>query len=275
MNKLSLKLFTITKKIKNKLFKEDIFQSYKEALEKCSIKGYENEDVVSLVKAKAISYRQIIEKEQYLKINPGVIALLEVAKRMPNIFGRIVIFDFGGADGIYYLQIRKCLPADIKILWCVIETAEMVSEMKDLETEELRFFESTKDALNYSGHPPQIFHTSGTIQYTPDPIFFISEICNSGANYLVFNRQSLTRNDRSIISIQTSLLSWHGEGTLPKGFKDRIIKYPHTNVSKSEFEKILLDKYKILYTYDDSSGVKMVNREDIIGLCYICEINKS
>jgi len=271
MNNLSSRLFTLSRKIRKKLLKEEVFQSYKEALEKCSIKAYENENVISLVKAKAKAYRENIAKEKPLKIKPGVIALLELTKRVHDNGEQIIIFDFGGADGIYYLQLRKCLPPEKRLLWCVIETAEMASEMKEFETSELKFFTSVRDALSYSGNPPHIFHTSSAVQYTPDPLFFIREICNSGAAYLVFNRQSITRNDKSIISIQTSLLSWHGEGDLPKGFVDRVIKYPHTNVPKSEFEKTILEKYNVLYTYEDSSGIKTVNKEDIMGLCYVCE----
>lgn len=167
------------------------------------------------MKVKALSYRNVINENHLLKINIGVIALLDVFKRPPTSLNRIVIFDFGGADGIYYLQLRRCLPVETNLLWCVIETAEMVTAKKDLKTDELKFFASSKVALIHAGNPPQIFHTSGAIQYTPDPLFFISNICRPGAPYLIFNRQSLNGSGKSFVSIQTSLLSWHGEGSLP------------------------------------------------------------
>jgi len=271
MNKIGSKFFSLSQKIKYKLFKEDVFLDYKEALNSCSKNGYENNDIIALVKRKAISYRELIKKEKYLKVKIGVIPLLELVNRISANQEKIVIYDFGGADGIYYLQLRKCLPLKTKILWYVIETPEMVNEMKDLESDELKFFDSIENAKQETGEIPNIFHTSGTLQYTSNPIENLEKICNAGAEFLVFNRSSLINSEDNLISIQTSLLSWHGEGMLPEGFNEKVIKYPHSNISKKKFEDTLFGNYNILYTYEDSSGIKKLNQEDIVGLCYVCQ----
>lgn len=92
--------------------------------------------------------------------------------------------------------------------------------------------------------------------------------------YMIFNRQSLSPENFDIISVQTSFLSWHGAGEVPKNFKERIIKYPHTSIRSERFEKAVLEKYDILYTFPESSGIKRTNKLKIAGISYFCANKK-
>ncbi|PWT73117.1 MAG: hypothetical protein C5B59_14355 [Bacteroidetes bacterium] len=272
MTKIELMLFRLRKKLKGKLKREMVYPTYEKALKFCSMKGYENDDIINTVKIKTTNYRKALRTAEYPIINVGIMPILQAIHKLGIYHRRIVVFDFGGADGIYYLQSRKCLKHDIELLWCVVETAEMANAMKEFETDELKFFDSLSKAIEFCGHGPDIFHTSSTIQYTLDPLYFLKQICNSEARYLVFNRQSLNRNNYSLITTQTSLLSWHGQGSLPANFDDKIVMYPHTNLSQTLFEEVLTEKYLIEFAYEDLSGVKNVNKEPIVGLCYFCEL---
>jgi len=269
MNKWELTLFKWRRKLRDKFANEQIFNSYADARQYCSANDYENDEIINLVKAKSINYRKELLQTSFPKINMGVMPILQAIQ---NTDGSVVIFDFGGADGIYYLQTRRCVPLSVQLIWCVIETPKMCAAMKEFETEELKFFPGIAEASNHVKRNPDIFHTSSTLQYTEDPLKYLALICNAGAKFLVFNRQSLTRGDAALVSVQTSLLSWHGQGSLPSGFTERVIQYPHTNIPQQEFERVISSNYEIIYAFEDSSGVKTVNKEPIAGTCYFCRM---
>ena len=121
-----------------------------EALNECSKYGYQNSNIVNEVKEKAKRYRTSISNQEFIEINIGVLVLLDAVNRLDNFQSPIIVFDFGGAYGIYYLQLRKCLNETVKILWCVIETPEMVNTMKEFETNELKFYSSIQEAKKKS-----------------------------------------------------------------------------------------------------------------------------
>jgi putative methyltransferase (TIGR04325 family) len=274
MNYLQKKLFNIERRAKKKFLREKIYNNYHDALRACTKKGYENRAIIESVKTKGIAYRSKLGQQEYPALNIGVVSLLDIIHQVAPPPAGISVIDFGGADGIYYLQVRKCISPETKFRWHVVETPEMSAAMKDFETDELKFFSSIREAREKLGVSPLIFHTSGTLQYTPSPYDSLHEICESKAAYAVFNKQSLVNGSNDIVSIQKSLLSWHGDGPIAENFEDKIIKYPHTNIRKSEFELILKKHYKIIYTYEDSSGIKPVNKENIAGTCYVCKLQE-
>src|SRR5690606_13031731 len=135
--------------------------------------------------------------------------------------------------------------------WIVVETDPMTVVMKKYETDELYFCSSLEDAFNRTDGKIDITFTSGAIQYTRDPYKTINDLLNLNSSIIIFNRVSFSLEEYDIISIQTSLLSWHGlQMPKPKGFREKVIKYPHTNIQKKKFEELIFDKYKLLYTFE-------------------------
>jgi hypothetical protein len=117
-----------------------------------------------------------------------------------------------------------------------------------------------------------VFYTSGTIQYTPDPYYFLKLISDSKARFKIFNRQSLNVGNKDLWTVQSSRLSWHGGTELQlAGVADREIRYPHVNIALAHFEKIVTEKNTVLYTFEEQSGVQKVNKENIIGKSYVME----
>ena len=164
-----------------------------------------------------------------------------------------------------------CISEKIKLNWYVIETTAMVHTFKELETGNLFFRDDLSkilDELEYI----DILHTACAFQYTPNPEYFLKLMCDSKATYKIFNRQSLNFNNQNLWTIQRSLLSWHGSKENKVAFEDCEIKYPHLNMSLKNFEEIVKTKNKILYTYEDSTGIKKVNREKIIGRSYVVQL---
>jgi putative methyltransferase (TIGR04325 family) len=181
----------------------------------------------------------------------------------------INVIDFGGADGGHYLLIRQLIKPETRLKWTVVETAEMVKAMHIFATDELSFCDNLDDAIQKMGKI-DILHTAGTIQYTPNPYQFVEKMVHSAADYLIFNRQSLNQNDADLITIQRSLLSWHGSNDVKSAaFVDCEIRYPHTNISLKKFEEMVQQRFAITYTYEDITGVKKVPKETIVGKSYV------
>jgi putative methyltransferase (TIGR04325 family) len=252
------------------LFGDTIYNSYSEALKDCVSNGYENSAIINFAQEKTKLYRQNIANGVIPHvINLNIFPLLSLINELAKTKKSINIIDFGGGDGGHYLLIRQLLSSEIRLKWQVVETPEMAKGMKAFETDELSFSDNLDDTLQKT-EKINILYTSGTLQYTPNPYQFIQKMLDSDADYVVFNRQSMNANDRDLITIQRSLLSWHGSNDIKTvQFVDREIRYPHTNISLVTFEAIALKKHAIVQIFDDASGVKKVNKEKIVGRSYI------
>ncbi|RAJ83138.1 putative methyltransferase (TIGR04325 family) [Chitinophaga dinghuensis] len=258
-------------KFRKKFLKEKIYPSYAEASANCSDKLYENKEIVHLVASKANS-----PVSTHKPINPGVIAALELVNKiyLQQQATPVTVIDFGGGDGDYYHTTRLLVSPFINMKWIVVETPAMAEAMQANQTKELFFVSSLDKAMEIAGHVDIVF-TSGAVQYTPDPQQTIADLCKIKAAFMVFNRQSLSEEDFNIISIQSSPLSWHGSGgKLPDTFIEKIVRYPHTSLRRELFEQTLSShNYQTIYTFPEHTGIKKVNKLNVAGISYVCQIN--
>ncbi|MBV8255592.1 MAG: methyltransferase, TIGR04325 family [Chitinophaga sp.] len=262
--------FHLRKKFNNRILKEKTYNTYAEAAEKCKRSLYEDNAIVQLLadKAKDNSFTTPTSKP----LNPGCLALADVISRhLIEYPGKLVtVIDFGGGNGDYYYNTRRVLNNDVQLKWVVVETPAMAQVLQPYQTKELFFADTIEKAMSLVDNKLDILFTSGTLQVMPDPYQTIEMLCNTNSNYMVFHRQSLSLENFDIISIQTSLLSWHGSTKLPENFKEKIIKYPYTSIQRSRFEDQLKNtKYQLLYTFDEGTGVKRVNNYNVKGTSYI------
>lgn len=271
---LSIIRYKINKRL-TFLFGEKNYKTYEEALLNTNNpNGYENEAISNSLKIKAKHFINKITdiSETYHFENPNIFALSSLINALAINKTVLNIIDFGGINGGHYLEISKIVPK-VKFHWQVVETSEMVSKMKSFSDEYLTFSDDL-DKVIFETKPIDIFYTSCTILYTPQPYEFLKKIINSGASYIVFNRQSLSKTDNDIIRIQNSLLSWHGsKQVLQNHFKDCVIQYPQTNMSVKKFETLIKDKYEILYTFTDNSGLLTEQpNKNLIGKSYVLKL---
>lgn len=261
--------------IRRLFFKEKVYKSYHEAAVKCPSELYQQESIIHLVTERAKQFRTKISVNGAIchMENVGALCLLDAINRLSLALKNqsIIVLDFGGGDGSYYWYVRKSLARHIHLQWYVIETPAMVIAMQEFSTNELHFVFSIQEALQKTENKADIVFASGSIQYTEKPWQTLNDLLSAEATYMIFNRQSLSLENFDIISIQSSLLSWHGAGSIPTGFSDRLIKYPHTSIRLCCFEETIKEKYNILYTYPEISGVKHTNKLKVIGLSYLCE----
>jgi putative methyltransferase (TIGR04325 family) len=229
----------------------EFFSSYEAALEKCGRTGYENEEIVNVVFHKT---NRLKENAQMQSVGEhaaqsllGILYFLQQTKAMT-----IKVLDFGGACGAHYFLIRRIVDTKISMHWAVVETPKMTKKAKLLETKELKFYGHISDAMT-SIAQCDLFHSSGAIQYVPDPQKTLEEIVSCGAKFLSLNRLALSTKEK-IIVIQESLLSANGPGEMTRGIQDRICKYPITYFPKEALETIIKTRYVTKFTYPETKG---------------------
>lgn len=244
------------------------YETYNDALKDCTQDAYEAEELINVIFKKTKKLAQEIEFNNTINIshvtaNSLVAFIYPLTIQFPK--ERVIkIIDFGGACGAHYFQIRAFLKKEIKLLWMVVETPAMVKFAKSLENEELKFTISLTEAKKQLGDV-DLVHSSGTLQCVDNSFKYLNELIGLNAKWLFFGRLGLNKKDRDVITIHTSKLSWNGVGELPAGHEDKWIKYPFTFLAEKKFFNILNEKYKIISTFDDNSGIYSIIDEEIMG----------
>jgi putative methyltransferase (TIGR04325 family) len=185
----------------------------------------------------------------------------------------INVLDFGGSSGLHYFQARTILNKSLKLNWIVVETPAMVEHAKELESDELRFSASLKEAQEKFDNI-DIIITSGTLQCVDDPQKYLNELLNCNAKWILFTRLGLNQLDRDVIIVFKTSLAKNGVGELPEGYVDREVRYPFTFHSEKKFIETIEKKYKIVSKFDDKTGSFPIVNEDITGYGLLC-LNKN
>lgn len=212
------------------------YASYAEALARCD--GYEDADIVGTVYAKTVANRSL----PLTPTNAFTLLSLLVGRR---------VLDFGGACGIEYFNARRLIPAWHKLDWTVVETPAMVAKAVTLANDELHF------ASSLDGLAADVVHTSGTLQCVDDPLGYLRRLLAVDAEHIVFNRLGLSTG-AEVVTVHESMLSWNGPGPMPAGIPDRIVRYPFVFPSKADFMALLNERYEVVATFSDDSGIFQV-----------------
>ena len=162
------------------------------------------------------------------------------------------------------------IPDEIKLNWIVVETEQMVKSAisRGLAKGELRFasrIEDVTDAVDF-------VHSSSTLQYVPAPIDFLNRLIACNASAMLFNRMLFNKHDADIITVQRSLLSANGPGSLPPGYADREIRYPHTAIAIGKVMAAMqAGGYDCFSEFEETSGKISLGKEDVLakGLLFL------
>lgn len=234
----------IARRIVRRLVPRPQFASYAEALARCD--GYESADIVGTVYAKTVANRAL----PLTSTNAFTLLSLLVGG------GRVL--DFGGACGAEYFNARRLVPASRRLEWTVVETPAMVARAAPLANDELRFVTSL------AGQQPDVVHSSGTLQCVDDPLGYLRQLVDLGAEHIVLNRLGLSLGDQ-VVAIHDSMLSWNGPGPMPAGMPDRLVRYPFVFPSRDAFMGILTQRYDVVATFADDSGIFPVRGARVAG----------
>jgi putative methyltransferase (TIGR04325 family) len=275
-----MKLSAIVKKIAPPVILEMVlslpeFRSWDEALKKSTESAYENNKLTKLVLEKTKDYRNKLSNGIILINNSEIQTLtaLGIALSSQQYPTKITVLDFGGACGAHFF-LAKNIFSTVEFDWRVVETVEMVREARNLESSELHFYSNIEDAVANT-NSVHLVHSSGTLQYMPDPYTSLEQLVNIKADYILLSRLGVTPETSEIITIQKHMMSLNGPGIAPKDFKDEICIYPCQYPIRSKIESILSESYAIKFLNDDPSGKFSVGSRKITGLTYFCENKKS
>jgi putative methyltransferase (TIGR04325 family) len=174
------------------------------------------------------------------------------------------VLDFGGAAGGHYFHVRSTLSKKTVLRWAVVETSTMVKMARVFENDAIRFFESIQSAKEWL-EDCDFVHSSGALQYTPDPYLCTRELMDVGAGYLLLTRLNLTQGSQDVVAVQRAMLSWNGIGPMPTGLSDREVRYPVFAMRQSEFEALVHHRYSPQIRFDDQTGVHPVAGHPMVG----------
>ncbi len=252
-----------------------VFLNYQDALKLCTTDAYEERELIEVILKKTKRFSENLKSEIIPISETAAYSLLSAVNPIiESKTNNINVLDFGGACGAHYFNLRSLMDEDLKLNWVVVETPTMVKYAKELETDELSFFDNFTDAINKLGKV-DLLHTSGTLQCVDNPQKYLDEILNCNAKWLLFNRLGLNNLDRDVVTIHSSKLSWNGIGDLPEGYTDRWVKYPFNFPSETKFLKTLEEKYLLVAKFNDQSGMYVVNGEEIVGYGLLCRLKTS
>lgn len=248
-----------------------VFPTYQDALKRCTTDAYEEKELIEVILKKTKRFSENLNSE-ILSIGEttayGVLPIINPI--IENKEKKVHVLDFGGACGAHYFHVRSFINKALKLNWVVVETPTMVKYAKELENDELSFCDNLEEATSKLGNI-DLLHTSGTLQCVDDPYKYLRSLLNCKAKYILFNRLGLNKQDKDIITIHSSKLSWNGIGALPEGYRDRWIRYPFTFQSEPKFLKAVEEKYSFVAKFNDLSGMYPINGEDIVGYGLLCK----
>lgn len=174
-----------------------------------TVEGYEHPELVAEIFAKTVSAKPVGD--------------------WPAIRGTETVLDFGGACGIHY---KLALTEQPMIRWAVVETAAMVQEASKLATERLRFFDNVQSAVDWLGHV-DLVHSSGALQYAPQPLETAKRLANIGAPRMEWRRLFLS--DLPVREMQRSMMIENGPAFR---FSTKAVVYERQSLSRKEFEEL-------------------------------------
>lgn len=172
-----------------------------------AIEGYEHPELVDVVFRKTLAYQR----------SEAV---------WPETASASTVLDFGGGCGVHYKQAQS--PAR----WAVVETPAMVARAQDLATDRLRFFATIAEAVSWLG-TVDVMHSNGAIQYVPDPLKALEDLCETGAKKMLWRRVTLSPNS-TVHDVQTTYLADNGPGRIEIA-EDKIARYARTHISEWAF----------------------------------------
>ncbi|HEX2921204.1 MAG TPA: methyltransferase, TIGR04325 family [Bacteroidales bacterium] len=238
------------------------YKTYSEALiASSSSKGYEDPYLVRTIFEETKEYQNSLKEEKEIFIDQTIILTLLPFSLIKN-KETINILDIGGACGIHFYPIKKIFNEVHNLKWTIVETEALTRISKPFESEDLKFFSNVDEAAKTLKDIDLII-ASGVIQYCENPKDILTKITRLGAEFVLITRLSLTTSKEEIITVQRSLLSQNSFERLPNGTIDRVIKYPHTTISESDFNAIIQEEYKIKLRFEDQSGILKNNSDEL------------
>lgn len=202
---------------------------------------------MSIIK-NTLEYSAFLSKENSIPITSLRTALPFAIGEVQH---RITVLDFGGGAGTTYFEAKHFFP-NKDFRWIVLETKIMANMAQSLN--------STADELEFISDFSELQNTkidfviaNSSLQYTDNPIDYLTKLTNLKAKYLYITRMPLTNSD-SIKVQQISRLGDNGPQIDGKSVDTSIISIQATVVSRNEFEDTLARLYQVKHRILEEKG---------------------
>lgn len=245
------------------------FASFDDALLFCGTDGYKQTEIVDVVVAKTLIENSKIEADGVLNLD-SLRTVIGIAGSQPS--KGLTVIDFGGAAGAHYTTARSVLGKSFPLRWHVVETEEMAAVAGAVLADDSVKFFSTVDSAAAGLEDVDLILASGVLPYTRDPMGTLKSILALQAKHVFVTRNVLGESNEEIITIQRSPLANHGQGQMPKGFKDREISFPVTIVPREKFELTAQLTYRIRFRTSEDKKVHRHNGETIDMFGYFLDL---
>jgi putative methyltransferase (TIGR04325 family) len=164
------------------------------------------------------------------------------------------LIDYGGACGESIILLSKLFGDDIFMNSWICESPQQVKESHNWDFANQMQFTSDLDSVLQKNNI-DIFFTSGTIQYLPDPYEALEAVAHAKVPIV-----ALTRNNFSFkpkIVAQKSTLSMNGTGQHIEKYGNPAIYYPNKSISKTRISQTFATQgYEVIVdTSGTASGV--------------------
>lgn len=248
----------------------DEYDTYELASSHCqTLDAYENEQLVKYMRAKNDIFVPRISDPSQVSVDSASLTACAIFQKLYFSLNRrpMKVIDFGGAFGnlLYYFDLM--LGEKAQVDWRVVETPNMVKHSAELESERLSFYDSIDKAAKGMGQT-DLLYTSGALQYTGDPTGMLHRLTELRAEYMFFNRSAFSLEDKEIVSIQKSRLKDNGPQIPMPEFaeiEEVTIEYPICYMTKKDFDKQIQNKYELVLSISEISGVHSINRRKVFG----------
>jgi putative methyltransferase (TIGR04325 family) len=229
------------------------YRDYASALSHCG-GGYDDADIAAVVAYRTAQTspdpRQLLPEQALNSILAVSIAAAETEHRP------LTVLDFGGACGIHYVINARTIGLPLR--WAVVETPTMAERAMKVAQGQFEVFTNINAAAKTLG-VIDLVHTSGAIQYTPDPLAALKTLAALNARHFALLRFPVWRGPQCV-TIQEFPLAEHGMGPMPPHIVDRPVRCPITYSDIDEVVRVL-GNYQIRLTLGSpSTGAQFQNK---------------
>ena len=234
-----------------KLYRPPEFETYEDALEYCSQKRDDCYESSLLSQYRFEKFSDFLKDSGNLFDSPSAnVLLFSISMFLRKEGARIpYLIDFGGACGESVILLSKIFGEEIFLNSWVCESLAQVRESQNWEfAKKIQYVSELSPVIEEKN--VDIFFTSGTIQYLPDPYAPLEKVADSDIPIVALTRNNFSLNTK--IVVQRSSLSSNGPGQHNEKYGNPYIYYPNTSVEKTKVMNIFLSRgYEILI---DTSG---------------------
>jgi putative methyltransferase (TIGR04325 family) len=179
------------------------------------------------------------------------------------------VLDFGGGAGYHFFLTKEFLEKKYNLDWNIVENSTMVNLCKRKIKDKKLFFYN--DLLKVKKKIDIIF-SSCAINYCSEPQKILNDLMNFPCKYYYFVRTPLSSKNNLKFD-QFSMLSENGPGKLFLK-NDEVVKVKNKILTKENFEKIVKEHCKILFSFKDDEKF-LFYKEKVNCYTYVLKKNKN